>query len=427
MRRRPPSVLHVNTSDLDGGAARAAHRIHRALRRAGVDSHMLVVEQQELAPNIHQVLSPGEKTMRRVKLALSNLLLARQHTPTNPVLHSLNRFSSGLADWINHSNFDVVNLHWLGKEMLSVEEIGRIQKPLCWTMHDMWPFSGAEHYDDLTHPGRYRTYYTPDTRPSGYSGPDLDAKVWQRKYRAWAGKRFRLISPSRWLANCAAESTLMRHQPCCVIPNCVDTDIFKLIEKSTARGILNLALDKRYILFGAMSSTRDARKGFHLLKESLLRLATHSGIAADTELLVFGSSEPTNSSEFNFPTHYLGHFSDEISLALLYNAADVLVVPSLQDNLPNTAVEALACGTPCVAFDVGGIADLMAQTMPENLARIDDPDGLSGCLIQALCKPMDRNLIRVRSLQIFAPDKIANAYQSEYSALISNVDSGTPP
>lgn len=420
----PMRVLHVNTSDLDGGAARAANRIHRALRSIGVDSQMLVIELREPAPHVHQPLSPSRQVIYRAKLALSKRLLSRQHTPTNPVLHSLNRFSSGLANWINHSQFDIVNLHWVGREMLSVEEIGRIRKPICWTMHDMWPFSGAEHYDDLTYPGRYRTSYTPDTRPITYSGADLDAQVWHRKRKAWSGKRFQLISPSRWLASCAGESSLMRHQPCCVIANCVDTDIFKPLDRRTARGVLNLSADKRYILFGAMYSTSDMRKGFHLLREALLQLSTHPGILRNTELLVFGSSAPLNSFDFNLPIHYLGHFHDEISLALLYSAADVFVAPSLQDNLPNTIVESLSCGTPCVAFNIGGMPDLMVPAMPELLANIREPQSLTSSLLHALNTPLERDLIRRHALQMFAPSSLAKAYSDVYVNLASGKDIG---
>lgn len=369
-------VLHVNTSDLEGGAARAANRIHRALRKIGVDSHMLVLNRRETSPDVLQPLSKVQQAANRVKLAISGRLMAQQCTPTNAVLHSLNWFSNGLADWINNSDFDIVNFHWLGGEMLSVEEIGRIRKPIYWTMHDMWPFSGAEHYDDLEYQGRYHGAYTRANRPPNYSGPDIDAWVWRRKKKAWAGKRFQLISPSHWLAKCAEQSALMSHQPCRVIPNCIDIDIFKPIDRRQARTLLNLNPNKRYILFGAMSSTSDHRKGFHLLQPALQRLAEHPGIASNTELLVFGSQVPTLSTALTLPVHYLGNFHDELSLALLYSAADIFIAPSMQDNLPNTLVEALACGTPCVAFHLGGMPDLIRHQETGWLASPFDTNDL---------------------------------------------------
>lgn len=424
----PLRVLHVNTYDLEGGAARAAHRIHRALRGIGVDSHMLVLNRREHAPHVLQPLSQGRRAIHRIKLAASTRLMTRQHTPSNPTLHSLNCFSSGLADWINRSNFDIVNLHWLGGEMLSVEEIGRIRKPICWTMHDMWPFCGAEHYDDLDHPGRYQETYERGNRPQTYDGPDLDAWVWRRKRKAWANQRFQLISPSRWLAGCAGQSTLLGHQSCTVIPNCVDTEAFKPINRGLARSILNLDADKRYVLFGAMSSTSDRRKGFHLLEPALQRLAELQGIKEDTELLVFGATATNSRSslEGKLPIHYLGNFYDDASLCLLYSAADVFVAPSMQDNLPNTLVESLSCGTPCVAFSVGGMSDLIEDHVTGHLAEVGRIEDLTAQILQALSRPLDRAVIRNKALMAYGAHPVAEKYRHIYLSMdslsSSNVD-----
>jgi len=358
-----------------------------------------------------------QRALHLAKATAGSRIAACQRTPTNLVLHSINYFSSGLADWINNSDFDIVNLHWLGGEMLSVEEIAKIRKPLCWTMHDMWAFSGAEHYDDLDYPGRYRKGYTAATRPSGYSGPDIDAWVWRRKQKAWAGKRFHLVSPSRWLAGCAEQSVLMRRQRCEVIPNCVDTNIFKPIDRHVARNILNLDSDKRYILFGAMSSTSDRRKGFHVLQPALKRLAEQVGVAGNVELLVFGAETPVSPPDLGLPAHYLGMFHDDVSLALLYNAADVFVAPSLQDNLPNTLVESLACGTPCVAFALGGMLDLIEHGVTGMLAEPGDFDSLASRLFETLKQPPSRAGIRQKAMQAYEGKLVA----TQYSALYRNI------
>jgi glycosyltransferase involved in cell wall biosynthesis len=353
----------------------------------------------------------------RGKRSLSDRLLARQRTPTNPVIHSLNWFPTGLGDWINRSEFDVVNLHWLGAEMLSVEEIGLIRKPVCWTMHDMWPFSGAEHYDDIQYPGRYRHEYTRHNRPPRYSGPDLDAWVWRRKRRAWAERSFHLVSPSCWLAGCAAESALMARQPCCVIPNCVDTDIFKPIDRRLARGILNLDPDRRYVLFGATASTSDLRKGFHLLQPALCSLARQPGIGANTELLVFGAPTPERQPDLGLPVHYLGTFHDDMSLAVLYSAADVFAAPSMQDNLPNTLVESLACGTPCVAFSVGGMPDLVEPGITGYLAEPGNPESFMRQLLAALQqRPLGREAARNKALRTYSSILTANRYKHLYES-----------
>lgn len=262
--------------------------------------------------------------------------------------------------------------------------------------------------------------YERKNRPIRNSGLDLDAWVWRRKRNAWAHQHFQLISPSRWLAGCAQESILLGHHPCTVIPNCVDTDVFKPIDRELARAILNLDPGKRYVLFGAMSSTSDRRKGFHLLEPALEQLASLPEIRKDTELLVFGASAPSRASvEFGLPIHYLGSFYDDASLCLLYSAADVFVAPSMQDNLPNTLVEALACGTPCVAFSLGGMTDLVQDQVTGHLADPGSVQSLTAKLALALNVPLDRSHARQKSVRDHGPYSVAKLYQRTYLSLMA--------
>lgn len=417
---KPLRVLHVCTSDKVGGAARAAHRLCVAQRQAGMDSHMLVLRRSEPSPFVHAPLSRTAQLTHRLKLALSEKIVTRQQTPSNTVMHSLNRYTSGLGQWINSSNFDVVNLHWLGTEMLSIDEIGSICQPAVWTMHDMWPFCGAEHYDDLDHPGRYLKGYTAASRPASYQGPDIDASVWRHKQKAWAGKRFHLVSPSQWLASCARQSSLFGNQHCTVIPNCVDTDIFKPIDRRIARQILNLDPEKRYILFGAMASTSDRRKGFHLLQPALKHLAQLENIRNSTELLIFGASAPAQPEDLGLPTHYMGHLHDDVSLAILYAAADLFAAPSMQDNLPNTLVEALACGTPCVAFALGGMTDLIKNGVTGNLANPFQVSSFSDGMASILQAPPSSESIRNEALKRYSNGAAANIYRQLYADALEN-------
>lgn len=413
-------VLQVNFADLQGGASRAAYRINLGLRKLGVDSRMLVLDQREANPVVINPLGKNARLAQKAKGALSRKLLQLQQTQ-NPAPHSLNYFSSGLTDWINRSDADIVNLHWLGGEVLSVEEIGRINKPICWTMHDMWPFSGAEHYDDLKAPARYQDGYYAHNRPVHYSGLDLDAWVWRRKKKAWKGKTFQLISPSHWLANCAGKSALFAHQPCRVIHNGIDLERFFPIDRNQARAVLGLNSSKRYILFGAVASTSDIRKGFHLLIPALKQLAGAGDFSADTELLVFGAHKPERPVDFGFPVHYMGHLHDEVSLALLYSAADVFAAPSMQDNLPNTLIESLACGTPCVAFEIGGMPDLIDHGHTGFLATSYEIESfayglkliLNGDAISL------RNACRIKAEKSFGDRIIARKYLSLYQEILT--------
>jgi glycosyltransferase involved in cell wall biosynthesis len=274
------------------------------------------------------------------------------------VLHSLNIVPSGLPRYIEVLKPDVINLHWLGGEMISVGEIARLKPPIVWTLHDMWAFSGAEHYDDDKPSERYREGYSQESRHQQHGGVDLDRWNFLRKQKAWAGKRFHIVTPSRWLGECVRQSSLFSGQPLHVIPNCVDHQVYHPLNKSFAREALSLPKDKLLVLFGAMSSTSDPRKGYQLLIPALKQLKAE-GKAEQLELVVFGAAQGDAEQVTGISTHYMGRLHDDISLCLLYNAADVFVAPSLQDNLPNTLVESMACGTPCIAFDIGGMRDLI--------------------------------------------------------------------
>lgn len=412
-------ILHVNTKDLSGGAARAAYRINCGLRKISADSRMLVMHKQGTNPAVLQPFGKRTRLMFKTKATLSQRILRFQHT-SNSAFHSLNYFSSGLADWINRSDVDIVNLHWMA-DMLSVEEIGRINKPICWTMHDMWPFCGAEHYDELQAPGRYQQSYSSANRPEAYRGPDLDAWVWRRKRKAWASKTFYLISPSRWLASCAKKSELFSQKPCKVIHNGIDLSRFHPIDRRQSRAILGLHENRRYILFGAMFSTSDSRKGYHFLQPALKKLAELPDVARNTELLVFGSSTPASPPDFGLPVHYLGHLYDEISLALIYSAADVFVAPSMQDNLPNTLVEALACGTPSVAFNIGGMPDLIEHGSTGYLARAFSSENFAEGISQILASDAValRKACREKAESSFRDTGIAANYLEYYQEIMS--------
>lgn len=419
-------VLHVCTSDKVGGAARAAHRLHIAQRKAGIDSHMLVLRRSEPSPFIHAPMGKFAQFCHKLKLALAERIINLNKTPSNQVFRSANIFNSGLGQWINDSDFDIVNLHWLGAEMLSIKEIAKIRQPIVWTMHDMWPFSGTEHYDDLDYPERYAHGYLRSNRPEGYSGLDLDATVWRMKKKAWQHKRFHLVSPSNWLAECAKKSQLFKHQPCYVIPNCLDTTLFKPIDKQLARQILNLDSAKKYILFGAVSSTTDKRKGFHLLQEALKELSRDEQILDETELIIFGANAPVHQIDLGLKANYLGYFHDDVTLAILYSAADIFVAPSMQDNLPNTVVEALACGTKSVGFEIGGLVDLIKPLFNGLLVKPYHHRQLQTSIAELLINHLPKDKIREELLKTNSMNAVTEKYISLYNSILDNENQHKP-
>jgi len=160
-----------------------------------------------------------------------------------------------------------------------------------------------------------------------------------------------------------------------VIPNGIDTEKYRPVSKSYARELLGFPKDKVLLLFGAYKSTTDKRKGYQYLK-SALSLLKKTGLASDVELVIFGTSKPNTPEDIDFPINYTGYLHDEISKVLLYSSTDIFIAPSVQDNLPNTVMEAMACGVPCMAFDVGGLPDMIDHKKNGYLAAPFDPSGL---------------------------------------------------
>jgi glycosyltransferase involved in cell wall biosynthesis len=234
----------------------------------------------------------------------------------------------------------------------------------------MWSFCGAEHYtDDL----RWLEGYRVDNRPAHESGFDLNRWTWSRKRKHWRHP-IHIVTPSNWLAGCVRKSALMCDWPVSVVPNCLDTEYWKPIEKNLARELLGLPKDIPLMLFGAMGGGGDPRKGFDLLKQALVHLR---GEIQDLQIVVFGQLAPRYPCDLGFQAHYTGHLYDDLSLRALYSAADLLVIPSRQDNLPNVGIEALACGLPIVAFDICGLPDLVEHMNTGYLAKAFDAEDLA--------------------------------------------------
>jgi glycosyltransferase involved in cell wall biosynthesis len=275
---------------------------------------------------------------------------------------------------INRQDPDIVHLHWICGGYVPVQALRALGRPLVWTLHDMWPFTGGCHYSgDCT---RYEQSCGACPQLNSAHTPDLSRWVWNRKKRQWRQLQLTAVGISHWLAHCARCSSLFRNVTVEVIPNGLDLQLYRPVGRQLARSLLGLPADRKLILFGSMSAGSDPRKGFHLLEPALRKFA-EAGANSRSELVIFGSSEPRQGPNFGLKARYMGHLHDDISLVLLYNAADVFVAPSVADNFPNTVLEASACGTPCVAFDVGGLPDMISHRETGYLALPFDTEDLA--------------------------------------------------
>lgn len=409
------NVLIVNTSDIQGGAAKAAYRLHSSLIDAGINSQMLVrskLGQDDL------VIGPSnniQKNMAKLRLVLDRFPLRFYPHRSNTLFSPLWLPFSKMVDQINRLKPDIVHLHWIGFGMMRIEDIARIEAPIVWSLHDMWPFTGGCHYDEACEGYKGRCGHCKVLGSQQQN--DLSRSVFRRKEKSYAQiKSLTVIGLSRWLADCANKSTLFHRRKIVNLPNPIDTTFYKPCDKTEARALWNLPSDKKLVLFGAVEATNDPRKGFKELRDALQQLA-----ADDVELVVFGGTKPKESRQFGFKTHYLGHLHDEISLITLYSAADVMVVPSLQENLSNAIMESLSCGTPVVAFQIGGNGDMIEHQTNGYLAKAFDTVDLAKGVEWVLRNPQYQHLCtnaRNTITKAFDSKIVAEQYISLYNDIL---------
>jgi glycosyltransferase involved in cell wall biosynthesis len=342
--------------------------------------------------------------------------VSRLQLSSNPVVHSANVLPSRWAATMERSGADVVNIHWVGAGTASIADIGRIRRPVVMTMHDMWSFCGSEHYAPDAADARWRVGYRRGNREPRDRGLDLDRWVWNRKRRRW--KPVSLISPSEWLADCAKASSLMVDWPIHVVPNPLDTSVFAPSDRGAARQALNLPRDTKLVLFGALGGVSDQRKGFDLLLDALTSLAGREPVMG----LVLGQDGPPDPANLPLPIRWLGHIDDDSSVALAYNAADVVVVPSRQENLPQIGTEAQSTGTPVVAFDTTGLADVVVHKETGYLARPFSTEDLSTGIKWAI-EDEDRALrlgdaARQRAVRLWDQAVVARQYVAVFQEAI---------
>ena len=411
-------VLQLNYSDINGGASRAAYRIHHSLRSFGVDSQMLVNVAASGDWTVQGAASKWAKAIVLIRSQLAKPLLHLLRTG-NPSIHYPAVVPSRWPERINGADADVVHLHWVQGEMLSIGDITRIRKPIVWTLHDMWAFCGGEHY---TADHRWRDGYRRDNRPAHEGGFDLNRHTWQRKRKHWC-RPLQIVCPSKWLADCVRASALMHDWPVAVVPYTIDLNHWKPIDQPLARQLLGLPQDCPLLLFGAIAGGNDPRKGMDLLLVALAHLRSEPSLQT-AQLVVFGQLAPQSPPQLGFPVHYTGHLHDDLSLRALYSAADVMVIPSRQDNLPNTGLEAHACGTPVVAFSIGGLPDILADRVTGALAEPFDPVSLAAAIRWVLEDPHRRFALgaaaRERAERLWAPARVAGLYTEVYGQAIAN-------
>lgn len=412
-------VLHLN-SNIDGGANRAICRLHKGLQGIGIDSQMLVPYKIEDDYTILGTTTRIGKIIGETRRLLDQLPL-RLYPKREPPIFSPAILPDKLPQKIANVYPNVIHLHWILNGFMRIETLRHFNKPIIWTLHDMWPFTGGCHYDENC--GLYKENCGRCPALNSTRENDLSYKVLKRKKRAWGNVNLVVITPSHWLAQCAKSSSLFCDRRIEVIPHGLDLKKFRPIDKNIARDLLSLPRTKKFILFGAIKSASDKRKGFQFLQPALQELANNRW-NDKADLIIFGSPEPYNPSNLGLKTHYMSYLYDDISLVLLYSAADVMVVPSVQEAFGQIASEAMACGTPVVAFHTTGLIDIIEHMKTGYLAKPFDSSDLANGITWILSDNERWQTLSQQARQKveneFALENVAQQYASLYEEILGH-------
>lgn len=417
-------ITILSTFDTFGGASIAAFRLNKALNDNGLDSKMLVQDKKGKAPNVETIAT----NWFLKKVALARFAFDRyqfafyEKSKAVRFIFSQAKIGIDISQNALIQKSDIIHLHWINFGFLSLDAIQKLietQKPIVWTLHDMWLFTGGCHYSrDCT---QYQqscgncSEFLKNPSPT-----DLSNQVWQAKQKLLHNANISVVACSHWLAEKAKTSTLLEGKKIVSIPNPIDTSLFKPTEKPIAQQHFHLDPTKRYILFAA-AKISDVRKGFAYFKEALEILKKEYSVDNKAvELIIFGQTQASDFENLPFKVNALGKLSDLATISLAYSAASVFVISSLEDNLPNTIMESLACGTPAVGFETGGIPEMIEHQQNGFLAPFKSAEGLAKgifwTLYQADYESLCKNA-RKKVLSTYAEEVVAQQYQALYESL----------
>ena len=417
-------ILIVNTSERTGGAAVAASRLMEALCNYGVKAKMLVRDKETQSLTVSAL--PGQRRSQchflweRFVIWL-HLHFRRQHLFDIDIANA----GTDITRLPEFQEADVIHLHWVNQGMLSLRCIRKILdsgKPVVWTMHDIWPATAICH---LTLDCRHFENQCQQCRllPGGGSVNDLAAQVWQRKQRMLSGRHIHFVACSQWLAEEARHSALLQGQIVTSIPNPIDTHFYRPHDKQEARQLLGLPAEGPVVLFASQRVTNQYKGMNYLIAACQQLAAQHPELRATMTVAILGGHAEEIVGQMPFRTHALGYVNDEQRIVAVYNAADVFVLPSLSENLPNTIMEAMACGVPSVAFRVGGIPEEIDHRQNGYVANYQDSDDLAQGIWWTLFEA-DQESLRKACLQkvshCYSQQSVANRYFELYEGLCSH-------
>lgn len=364
-------ILILSTYDVNGGAAKATFRLYKALIENNVKCKMLVQQKDSNENDIYMF----KKNSAIVSNLLSNdNLLDTFYKNRQDIIFSTGIFGENISKNKLVKQADIIHLNWINNDFISIKSLNKINKPIVWTLHDMWPFTGGCHYTGEC--DKYKSKCKNCPILNSNKNHDLSAKIFNLKEKHYS-KDIVIVTLNKWMQNCVKNSKLFKFNKVIKIPNTIDTNIFKPpYDKLKIRSTFNIKQRKFVILFGAANALYDKRKGFKFLKEAI-NLIVEKNVIDNLEIIVFGSNYCKTVVNPKVTYRYLGKINDENKLAQIYSMSDVFVIPSLEDNLPNTILESLSCVTPVVGFNIGGIPNLIEHKINGYLAKYKSSEDLA--------------------------------------------------
>ena len=412
-------IVHLSTYDLKGGAALSAYRLHRGLLRIGQDSSMLVKIKIGQDPTVGEFVLPMDLSRRWRRWARRKTIVrsAGPYAKSRPPgfeLFSEDRTPYGGAVLDQVPACQVMNLHWVAA-YLDYEQfvLAASQRAvIVWTLHDMNAVTGGCHYDLGC--GRFAQRCGACPQLGSEDPDDLAGQVWDRKraiFERLDPRKLCMVTPSRWLGQVVKQSPIFSRFRVETIPYGIDLDDFAPRDRAAARDVLGIPQDVHVILFVA-EMVDNRRKGFLLLDEAL---SGCSRLIDRLWLLSVGHNPPQLKADVR--GSHLNYVGNDRFLSLAYSAADLFVIPSLQDNLPNTVLEAMACGTPVIGFDVGGIRDMVRPGITGALVEPGDVGGLRDAMGALLKDPATRHRMSQQAREIVLTDHPLLAQARRYEEL----------
>lgn len=357
-------ILHISTKFSNSSAG---YRIHAQLKKSGIESYTLTSNKSS-DDDRELIISLYNKLKMHISYLYSDFIINKINKVKDGQYFSASEgISNTILNEIERINPDIIHLHWINGGLLQISSLKKINKPIIWTLHDSWPFTGGCHIPYACEEYKYNCM---KCKKFSKNRINISRYLLNKKKKEWKNLNINIVAPSLWMFNRSKESKVFKEKPHYNIKNGIDLNVFKPINKNIARDKIGICNDNKVkILFGSVNSDSDPNKGFYIIQKLIKKLSLKSD---RYELIIFGAKYNPDLNDYGIKISQMGIINDQKQLNLIYSSADIFLCPSISENLPNTILEAMSSGTPTIAFDIGGICDIITHKKNGYLCKAYD-------------------------------------------------------